>query len=269
MPDKPDLSANAIVGSLGRRLIQAALYVVDIVVFILHAVRGSGGRRGLFNKATYQAAIAQIIFTGIDALPAITILGLAVGAAVTTQLIRVMQVVGNQNDLINVLTQVVALELAPLFSAIIVIGRSGSAVTVDLGNMSLHREVDGLALLGINVQDFFITPRLVGIAVSQLILAVYFAVLAVVGGVCFSALLLSFSYFKYLVEIPLAFDPLALIGFVLKNVVFGLIIGATACYHGLRVRVSPTEVPQETQRAIVNSMVLIFLLDGLMAVTLQ
>ena len=68
--------------------------------------------------------------------------------------------------------------------------------------------------------------------------------------------------------IPLAFDPVALIGFIVKNVMFGLIIGAGACYHGLRVGVSPTEVPQETQRAIVNSLVLIFLLDGLMAVVL-
>lgn len=256
-------------GAVGRRVIQTALYVVDITVFILHAIRSSGGRRGLFNRATYHAAVSQIIFTGIDALPAITVLGLAVGAGITTQLIRLMQVVGNENDVIKVLTQVVALELAPLLSAIVVIGRSGSAVTVDLGNMSLHREVDGLALLGINVHDIFITPRLIGITVAQLVLAVYFAVLAVVSGVLFSAMLQSFSYFKYLVAIPLAFDPLALIGFLAKNVLFGLIIGATACYHGLRVRVSPTEVPQEAQRAIVNSMVLIFLLDGLLAVALR
>jgi phospholipid/cholesterol/gamma-HCH transport system permease protein len=118
------------------------------------------------------------------------------------------------------------------------------------------------------VQDYFITPRLVGVGISQLILAVYFAVIAVVSGVFFSALLMSFSHLKYLVAIPLAFDPVALIGFVLKNVMFGLIIGAAASYHGLRVGISPTEVPQETQRAIVNGLVLIFIIDGMMAVTL-
>jgi phospholipid/cholesterol/gamma-HCH transport system permease protein len=265
---KPHFTPAVLAGAIGRRTIQSLLYVVDLVVFVLHAMRGWGGRRGLFNRASYHAVIAQMIFTGIDALPAVSLLGLAVGAGITAQLIMLIQVVGTETDVINVLTQVVALELAPLLTAIIVIGRTGSAIAVDLGNMKLHREVEGLTLLGIDVQDFFISPRLVGVGLSQLILAVYFAVIAVVSGVLFSALLMSFSHLKYLIAIPLAFDPVALIGFVIKNLMFGLIIGASACYHGLHVGISPTEVPQQTQRAIVNSLVLIFLLDGLMAVAL-
>lgn len=265
---KSRLTFTALAGAIGRRTTQSLLYVVDLTVFILQAMRGWTGRRGLFNRASYQAVIAQMIFTGIDALPAVTLLGLAVGVGITAQLIMLIQVVGSEADVINVLTKVVALELAPLLTAIIVIGRTGSAVAVDLGNMKLHREVEGLALLGINVQDFFISPRLVGVGLSQLILAVYFAAIAVVSGVFFSALLVSFTHLKYLLAIPLAFDPVALTGFIIKNLMFGLIIGGSACYHGLRVGVSPTEVPQETQRAIVNSLVLIFLLDGLMAVAL-
>lgn len=268
MTVKSHLTPAVLAGAIGRRITQSLLYVVDLTVFVLYAMRSWGGRRGLFNRASYQAVIAQMIFTGIDALLSVTLLGLAVGAGITAQLILLFQVVGTEADVVNVLTSVVALELAPLLTAIIVIGRTGSAVAVDLGNMKLHREVEGLTLLGIDVQDFFISPRLVGVGLSQLILAVYFAVIAVVSGVFFSALLVSFSYLKYLVAIPLAFDPVALLGFLVKNLLFGLIIGGSACYHGLRVGVSPTEVPQETQRAIVNSLVLIFLLDGMMAVTL-
>lgn len=268
MTAKLHLTPAVVAGAIGRRTSQALLYVVDLTVFVLHAMRGWVGRRGLFNRASYHAVIAQMIFTGIDALLSVTLLGLAVGAGITAQLILLFQVVGTEADVVNVLTKVVALELAPLLTAIIVIGRTGSAVAVDLGNMKLHREVEGLMLLGIDVQDFFISPRLVGVGLSQLILAVYFAVIAVVSGVLFSALLVSFSYLKYLLAIPLAFDPIALVGFVIKNLMFGLIIGGSACYHGLRVGISPTEVPQETQRAIVNSLVLIFLLDGLLAVAL-
>lgn len=268
MTNQFHLALAILLGALGRRVSQALLYVVDLTVFILRAMRSWGGRRGLFNRASYHAIVAQMIFTGIDALPAVSLLGLAVGAGITAQLIMLIQVVGSEANVIDVLTKVVALELAPLLTAIIVIGRTGSAIAVDLGNMKLHREVEGLTLLGIDVQDFFISPRLVGVGLSQLLLAVYFAMIAVVSGVFFSALLASFGHLKYLLEIPLAFDPVALIGFIAKNVMFGLIIGAGACYHGLRVGVSPTEVPQETQRAIVNSLVLIFLLDGLMAVAL-
>jgi phospholipid/cholesterol/gamma-HCH transport system permease protein len=80
-----------------------------------------------------------------------------------------------------------------------------------------------------------------------------------------TAMLGGSSYLKYLTEIPLAFDPYDLLLFLLKNLFFGLIIGATACFHGLRVELSTTEVPQQTQRAIVNSLTLIFVLDGLFA----
>ena len=173
MLSKPQLQPAALVGALGRRVLQTLLYVVDLTVFILQAMRGWSRRRGLFNRASYHAVIAQMIFTGIDALPAVTLLGLAVGAGITAQLIMLIQVVGSEADVLTVLTKVVALELAPLLTAIIVIGRTGSAIAVDLGNMKLHREVEGLALLGIDVQDFFISPRLVGVGLSQLILAVY------------------------------------------------------------------------------------------------
>lgn len=255
-------------GAVGRRVTQAALYVVDITTFILQTMRGWFGRRGLLNRASYDAAIAQIIFTGVDALLAVSLLSLAIGAGVTMQLIQLMQVVTDEVDVVHVLTQVVALELAPLLTAIIVIGRTGSAITVDLGNMQQRREIEALQLLGIDLQDLFISPRLVGVAVSQLMLAVYFAVIAVASGVFFSALFFSFSHLKYLWAIPLSFDPIALVGFLFKNLMFGLIIGASACFHGLQVGPSPTELPQQTQRAIVNSLLMVFLLDGLMAVTL-
>lgn len=250
------------VDAVGRAVIDTLVYLVDLTVFIIHAL---SDWRGAFNRAAYNAIISQIIFTGIDALPAISILALAVGASITSQLILLVQAFGTDADVIRMITHLVGLELSPLLAAIIVIGRSGSAITVDLGNMKLHREVEGLELLGIDIRDFFIRPRLAGVVISQLMLSVYFAVIAIVSGVLFSAVFSSASYFRYLVAIPLAFDPMQLIGFVVKDLLFGLIIGASGCFHALQVSTSPTEVPQQTQRAIVNSLMLIFIIDGLVA----
>lgn len=254
------------VDAVGRAVVGSLLYMVDLTAFIINALRGW---RGKFNRAAYQSIITQIIFTGIDALPAISLLALAIGASITTQLILLVQMVGSDADVIRMITQVVALELSPLLAAIIIIGRSGSAITVDLGNMKLHREMEGLALLGIDMREFFIRPRLAGVVIAQLMLSIYFAVIAVVSGVLFSALFSSASYYRYLVAIPMAFDPTQLIGFVVKDVLFGLIIGGAACFHALRVTDSPTEVPQQTQQAIVNSLMLIFLIDGLVAMAVR
>ena len=254
------------VDAVGRAVNGTLLYLVDLTAFIINAL---SDWRGIFNRAAYNAIISQIIFTGIDALPAISILALAVGASITTQLILLVQAFGTEADVIRMITQLVGMELSPLLAAIIVIGRSGSAITVDLGNMKLHREVEGLALLGIDIRDFFIRPRLAGVVISQLMLSVYFAVIAIVSGVLFSALFSSASHFRYLVAIPLAFDPMQLIGFIIKDLLFGLIIGAAGCFHALQVTTSSTEVPQQTQRAIVNSLMLIFIIDGMVALAVQ
>lgn len=258
-------SFNHFSGMLGRRTIISLFYVIDLLAFISSVLHSWHQSRGTISRATRQSVISQVIFSGIDALPAISFLSLAIGLSVTMQFIFLLQSFATQQEITAILTQVIALELGPLLTAIIMIGRSGSAITVDLGNMTLNQEVAGLELLGIDVKRFFVLPRLLGVALSQLALAIYFSTLALVIGIIFAALLDSSSNFEYLFRLVDAFEPLPLLVFIIKNLIFGLIIAATACYHGLRVGVSMTELPQETQRAIVNSLLLVFLLDGLAA----
>ena len=251
---------------IGRRVITTVLYVIDLTVFIAQAMRDWRARSSLFDSAIRHSLVTQVIFAGIDAVPSVTVLALAAGVSITVQLIFIVQVFGTQSDVLSVLTQLVALELGSLLTASVLIGRSGSAMVVDLGNMKLNGEVEGLELLGINVNDFFVTPRLVGTAVSQLVLAVYFSSLALISGIALMAMLESTVYLNYLTEIPTAFDPLDVMFFVVKNILFGLIIGATACFHALQVDRSVTEVPQQTQQAIVNSLTMIFILDGIFVI---
>jgi phospholipid/cholesterol/gamma-HCH transport system permease protein len=255
-------------GWIGRQASVRALYVVDLTVFILRAVREAHGRDEIDNKATRRALIAQIIFTGVDALPVITLLALAVGVSITAQILALGEALGTTDDVIRLLTSIVGMELGSLITAILLIGRSGSAIAVDLGNMKLHQEVEGLELLGINMVDFFVTPRVLGAAISQLVLAVWFACVALFGGVLLSGLIFSGQYFGYLEPLAQSFAPAEVAVYVVKNLLFGLIIAGTACFHALKVGDSPTEVPQQTQRAIVNSQVLVFVLDGLFAVAL-
>lgn len=263
------LNPHTIAGVVGRRTLSAFTYVLDLTVFVLRIVRSWRGRGSLFNRATRAAVVSQIIFSGVDALPTLTLLAAAIGLSITAQLILLIQVVGSDADTVAILSQVVALELGALLPAFILIGRSGSAIAVDLGNMKLNKEIEGLEQLGINLNDFFLTPRLIGTAIAQMALAVYFSVIAVVAGVLFAGMLESMTFYKLLGQFLGVFSPVEIVAFMVKNLLFGLIIGATACFHGLRVQISSTELPQETQRAIVNSLVLVVLVDGILAVLIR
>lgn len=255
-----------ITGWTGRRTLSIGLYVLNLTNFVLRAFRDWARRGRVFNRATLQTLYGQIIFTGVDALPLITFLGLAVGLTITSQMLKLATALGSESDVATLLTNIVGAELSSILTAIVLIGRSGSAIAVDLGSMKLRGEVEGLELLGINVNEFFVTPRIIGAAVAQFALAVYFAIIALFGGVFITNLISVGGSNHQLRKLAEAINPELVIVFAIKNLLFGIIIAGTACYHGLKVRHSPTELPQQTQRAIVTSLVLVFATDGLLAV---
>ncbi len=218
------------------------------------------------HKVIKQVTTAQIIFSGIDALfPTLFILSLLISFSVTAQLILFLQNIATEKEVISLLTQFIALQLSPTITAIVLIARSGSAITVDLGNMSINHEIKGLRLLGVDPLIYLAYPRLIGLAISQMTLAVYFSVLTMLLGVLFAGLLGSPSNFKYFFILIDAISITELWLFLIKNAICGIAIAAYACYFGLQVKNSVTEVPQATQQAIVKSLMAIFFINAIFA----
>jgi phospholipid/cholesterol/gamma-HCH transport system permease protein len=142
------------------------------------------------------------------------------------------------------------------------IGRSCSAIVVDLGNAKVRGEIEPLEYLGINVDDYFVIPRVLSMVISQVILALYFSAIMLLFGMFFSALIYDLSAQKSLTELLNLININSLFKFMLKNLLFGLVVGIMACFHGLSVRNSPTEVSEQMQKAVVRSVVFLFLIDG-------
>jgi phospholipid/cholesterol/gamma-HCH transport system permease protein len=254
------------IGLTGHFTLRLLSYLYDLACFIVRAFGEWRGKTLFFSRTTPSPVVSQIIFTGIDALPIITVLGLITGFIITFRLISLFDAIGASENMIPILIDLVGLELGPLIVALILVSRSGSAIAVDLGNMKLHGEIEALELLAITISDMLTVPRMIGLAISQLVLAVYFTTIALAGGIMISAILLSANYFKYLGELLHKLSPALIITFMMKNLLFGIFIGATACFHGLSVRSSPTEIPQQTHRAIVNGLILVFIIDALFMV---
>ncbi len=251
---------------LGYTLRSSILTEIELLFFTTTTIR-----RGLVfmtqtehNGIIKNAIVTQIIFSGIDSLiPTILLMSISIGLSVTAQLIITLQAYGSEKEVVNLMIRFVALELSPLLTAIIIICRSGSAVAVDLGNMSFNKEIKGLELLGIDILVYVVFPRLIGIALSQIILAIYFSTLSIILGIFFSVLIDTSANFKYLFILTHSLSPLELLNFMIKNSLFGMIIGANACFHGLKVKHSVTEVPQQTQQAIVHCLISMFIINVL------
>jgi phospholipid/cholesterol/gamma-HCH transport system permease protein len=260
--------ANTVTGWPGRKLIHYVLYVINLMTFSTLALRDWLSKNQLFNSRSYSTTVAQIIFTGIDALPTITFLGLATGFIFTFRLISISDSLGAADDITNLLITIICLSVGPFLAAIIIISRTGSAIVVDLGNMKLHGEIEALENLGININDYLVAPRIIGAAISQLAITVYFTVIALLTGIFISALFVNAAHLDLIYTISNSVTPYFVTIFVAKNIIFGFVIATVASYNALRVQGSATEVPQRTTASIVQSLSFVFIIDGLLTFTI-
>ncbi|RMG54619.1 MAG: ABC transporter permease [Gammaproteobacteria bacterium] len=255
----------ALIDGLGRATLQAAHQLAALLRFAHEALRPARLKDTWTDPARRGAVATQLIFSGIDALPLTVLLALAAGFALGSELIALIDPLTDDRQTLDILVSFIGLEIAPLLTAFLLIARSGTAMAVELANMSHNRQLEGLQLLGVDPIAVLATPRLLALALAQLGLSILFATLALGSGIVFAALGESISLFRLLPMLPAAVPVEALVLFVLRNLLYGLVIAAAACHQGMSCGRLGTEVPQHAQRAVVGALLTIFVLDGLFA----
>lgn len=202
----------------------------------------------------------QLYFSGLESLGLVVLIGVAVGAIIVSQLHYSIGQRGT--DTLRLLAGLLLSELAPLLTALILIARSSSAMASELAVMRVNREIWMLVQFGIHPAHYLALPRIAGMLIASCLLGVYLAVSALLT----AALMISgpnaFNELRTLADtLPLQ----AVLAGLAKTALFGLAIAATACRTGLRAGGAMTEIPRAASRAVVNSLIGVFLLDALWA----
>ena len=249
-------------GWIGKHSTHLVLYIIDITYFLFKSLAIWQPQRNVFNQAIYIVLLEQLVLIGINAIAIISLLAILVGIGVTSQLIYIIQSITGDSKLIEILARLVLSEIGPLITGFILVGRSCSAIVVDLGNAKVSGEIAPLEYLGIGVDDYFVIPRLFCMIVSQVTLAFYFTAIMILFGVFFSAFIYDFSASESLAKLLGMISVDGVLRFLVKNIFFGLIIATIACYHGLSVKNSPIQVLEQMQKAVVRCIMFLFLIDG-------
>lgn len=212
---------------------------------------------------------ATIYLTGARALSVTALVGLLIGVVVSYLSAIELQAYGAQNYIVNILGLSIIRELGPLLTAILVAGRSGSAITAQLGVMRVTRELDALAALGISHTLRLVLPKLIALVVAMPLLVVWTDVIALIGGMISAQLTLDIGYYQFFTGLTTAV-PIAnfWIGLV-KGVVFGGVVALTACHFGLRVLPNTQSLGAETTNSVVAAIALVILMDAVFAVLFQ
>ncbi|MBK1826489.1 MlaE family ABC transporter permease [Haloferula rosea] len=213
--------------------------------------------------ATQRVFHKQVLFTGIQALLPVTIAGLAVGIGLVSQM---RSLLGSGVELNVKMMQVVVLrEFAPLLTAFIVLGRSGSAMATEIAAMKVRGEIRSLYRLGIDPGDYLIVPRVVGCCIAVPALTLLFQLVATGVGPAFASLFVEMRLLPYYSAL---FQQIALSDILIglsKNVSFGLIIASVACSTGIHVPAQPAWIPQAAELSVLRSFILLLLADLLFA----
>lgn len=204
------------------------------------------------RKLVHSIMVTQVLFTGVQAVSLVSVIGLLIGASIIIQTNMMMPADG---ELIGrVLVAVVLRELAPLITAIIVAGRSGTAIATELGNMKVNSEVLALSSLGIDPMRYVVLPRMLACVVSVVALMIYFSIVSLSAALALGILTSGSSLTSFQQGVAGSVMPHDLVLFFAKGVGLGTIVGWLSCHFGLGVKSSPTEVPQQASRAVVNSL---------------
>lgn len=251
-----------IVTSLGRWALVRLVTLADTAGLLVQAAgnlvpsyrHGRAAIRSVLYKQTY--------FTGLQACGIIVTIASLLGAIVIAQAISL---VGNNATLAGkILVWVVLRELAPLLTALIVIARSGTAIAAELGTMKINGEIETLEMMGIPADRYLLLPRIIGAAISVVVLTVYFVICTCLAGYLVAALGWNVPYDEFADGIRAALGAREIVALFGKSLLFGLAISATCCSFGMSVGRSLTEIPQAATKAVMNSLILVFLIDGVM-----
>jgi phospholipid/cholesterol/gamma-HCH transport system permease protein len=246
----PERSLVARIGKWGIDLYQRGMSLAATLGGAALSMRTPGAAAA---KVVRRVLLNQIFYTGFQAVGLIGTIGVLLGATIVIQ--TELMVPSADPALIGkVLIAVVLRELSPLITAIVVAGRSGTAIATELGNMKVSHEILALTSLGIDPPRFIVLPRLVAAVASVIVLMVYFAAVSLVATIGVGILLSHTSLSALQSGLAGALTPYDLVLFLAKGAGLGTIVGWLCCHYGLEVKGSPTEVPQMASRAVVMSL---------------
>ncbi len=213
-----------------------------------------------------QKVFDQFFEIGNASLLMVCILSFFIGGVITLQTGPLLVERGLAGYVGGVVGYSICRELAPVMMAILIAGRIGSAMTAEIGSMRVYQEIDALRTMNINPVYYLVLPRMLAIAIALPLLVVFAILTGWLGGALVAAsnnrIDISFQAFFTTLQDVVQLKDVA--NGVFKSFCFAIVIGVVSCHQGLVTIGGPRGIGRSVTKAVVNSIVLIVILDYLL-----
>lgn len=229
--------------------------VLDILYLITHP-----------GRIPVREISANLYRTGAQALGITAIVGFLIGIVLSYLSSEQLHMFGADIYIVNILGMSIIRELGPMLAAILVAGRSGSAMTAQLGVMRVTEELDALTVMGIPHSLRLVLPKIIGLGLALPLIVLWTSAVALLGGLLAADLQVELSIRYALNGLPDAV-PIANLWLGLgKGVVCGMAIALIACHFGLRIKPNTESLGEGTTSSVVISITAVIIIDAVFAV---
>ena len=257
---------NSPLSVLGQSVVDAARQGLALLAFVGEVALAMGKGIARPARIRWRPILFNIRSAGFDALPIVAVLSFLLGVVVAYQAADQLRRFGANLFVADLVGLSMLREFAPLMTAIIIAGRSGSAYAAQIGTMAVTEEIDAMRTIGIAPLELLVLPKVIALMVALPLLTVFADVLGVFGGMVMAAAQLGVGFDDFLDRFAKAVSVTTLLVGIGKAPVFAAIIAMVGCFQGLRTRGGADSVGRQTTRSVVQGIFLVIVADALFSV---
>lgn len=265
--NEPVLPAKiGLLGNIGRRFWRNLLGVFDMLAFVGESATALLRSLKQPQRIRWRAILYNLQTAGFEAMPIIGLLTFLMGVVIAYQGADQLQRFGANIFIVELVGLSMVRELAPLLTAIIVAGRSGSAYAAQIGTMKVTEEIDALRTIGVGAQELLVLPKMLALIIALPLLTVFADVTGIFGGMIMASSKLDVSFTAFINRLDDAISLSSFLVGIVKAPVFAAIIALVGCFQGFQVGGSADSVGRQTTISVVQSIFLVILADALFSI---
>ena len=252
--------------AIGRRVYDMKDDFLASMNILGATIRGAQTKLGRGHAVNPAAIFNQIDRMGVGAIPVVVLMSFIVGAIVAQQGAYQLRYFGADIFVVDLVGVLVLREMGVLLTAIMIAGRSGSAITAEIGSMKMREEIDALKVIGLNPIGVLVFPRLVALVIGLPCLTIIANFAALGGGMLAAWLYSDIPPAAFLDRLRAAIDLSSIFSGLIKAPFMAMIIGVIASVEGMKVGGSAESLGQHVTASVVKSIFVVIVLDGLFAI---
>lgn len=254
------------VAKLGNLVIQRTDEIRDFIHFfgdfLLTSIRILYNfRRFRFNEMFYYLQLS-----GSSAMSIVFMVSFLLGMVMAYQAAIQLKQFGANIFVADLVSLALSRELAPVFTAMLLAGRSGSAFAAEIGTMKVGEEIDALTVMGFNLTDYIVVPKVFALMIAGPLLTMWSNFSGLLGGIFVSGISLDLTAYSFMYEVYTILSVTDILSGLIKAEVFAVLIALIGCFRGFQTGKGADSVGRQTTSAVVSGIFLVIFADAIFTV---